>query len=323
MTIGPEGRKAGEQLKEARSFLATQTAEAQNQTLIIGCRNQAAVLARLNRHCQSQTQYQCYPVECVGTIHSVVYNILAAQFGRVVIASCPARNCSNKDGYLLLSERISGQREPTLLKTSLRERIQIHEVGDGEESRFLKNIQKSENSEGSQAKLFSLRKLSVIATSIGLALIVAGLTRVPAAPSPGSGLLRLSIRLVGQSEKTCQTPTSEELAKIPKHMRAAEICTYRALTYQLKLNIDGKEYLNEQVHPGGFKRDRPIYVSREIEIEAGEHEIGFSLEPLESTNPEVVRLDLRKRVEFKPGRVALIHYSPNEKKAVLKEAHHE
>lgn len=320
MTIGPEGRKAGNQVRAARAFLGTVPGVTLEQTLIVGCRNQAGVLARLRKSAQGVAGFQIYPVDCPGTLHSVVYSLLAHRFSRVVIASCPARNCANKDGHMLLTERISGRREPSPVEDAVRNKIRVFQVGEGEESTFFRNLRRGEeNSDGARKFLSWRTRISAVLASLVAVFLVAVATRVPASSGSENGLLRLSVRLVGQNEKTCREPTPEETAKLPRHMRTAEVCTYRALSYRLKLRIDGEESLDEPVHPGGFKGDRPLYVSREFELSPGPHEIKFSMEPVDPGGSSAVRLGLDRTVDFHPGRVVLIHSSPDERSVILKE----
>lgn len=317
MTIGPEGRKGGHQMRAARAFLSSLDGNLAAQTLIVGCRNQSGVLKSLEKKCGSTPGSQLYSVDCPGTLHAVVYGLLAQRFSRVVIASCPARVCVNKDGSMLLNERISGRREPTLPETSLQKKIHVMPVGEGEESAFFRDINGGRELPRARTGFRSV-PLSAVVAGLGIVLLAAALTRLPAPAGSDKGLLRLSIRLVGQNEKTCRAPSPEETAKLPIHMRAAEICTYRSLSYRLKLKVGGREILDESVHPGGLKHDRPLYVSRDIELESGTHPVEFSMEPLES-GTQAVKLELRKDVEFRPGRIALIHYSPDRKNVVLKE----
>ncbi|MBX3039074.1 MAG: cytochrome b N-terminal domain-containing protein [Bdellovibrionaceae bacterium] len=317
MTIGPEGRKGGHQVRAAKAFMASLNGNLAGQTLIVGCRNQSGVLKYLNNSCRTTAGYQLYPVDCPGTLHSVVYGLLAQKFSRVVIASCPERICVNKDGSMLLNERLSGKREPTLPESSLQKKIHVFPVGEGEESAFFRNISSGRELPVARKGLRSIPASAIVA-GLGIVLIAAVLTRSPSPAISDKGLLRLNIRLVGQTEKTCRPPSAEETAKLPLHMRAAEICSYRSLSYRMKLNIDGKEILDEPVHPGGLKRDRPLYVSRDIEVDSGTHRIEFSMEPLEAS-AQTLSLALQKNVEFRPGQIALIRYSPDEKNAVLKE----
>ncbi|MCO5113427.1 MAG: cytochrome b N-terminal domain-containing protein [Bdellovibrionaceae bacterium] len=322
MTIGPEGRKGGDQLKEAKQFLESLNLDKKSldHTLIVGCSNQSAVLKNIDQYCQTQSTYHLYPAECPGTLHSMVYRMFAARFSRVVVASCPSRNCVNKDGYMLLTERMSGDREPTILNPQLRERVHAFPLGDGEEKRFFEVLENTESILESQKTSSWKTRVSALIVSLGLVFLIAGLTRIPGGAGEEEGLLRVSIRLVGQNEKSCQEPSAEEMAKLPIHMRATEVCTYRALSYQLKLSIDGKEHLNEQVHPGGLRRDRPIYVNHEIKVATGVRDVQFSMEPIDSQDESIVSLNLERKVEFNSGQVALLYYSLDTKNADIKES---
>lgn len=336
MTIGPEGRKAGNQLKAARGFLATLETSSNSlprpKTLIVGCSSQVGVHSRLSTQIEKDpSQYVFYPVGCPGTIHAVVYNVLASQFDQVIIASCPQKNCTTKDGYMLLTERLSGERHPTLINPTFRKKINVFEVGDGEESKFFQKISQMNKIDNPNEGLFNDRpswliRFSAILTSIVLVLLLAGLVRVPIKADPAfasSSWLRLSIRLVGQNEKTCEEPSAEKLAATPQHMRALELCTFRAISYQLKLKIDGNELLNQVVHPGGFKQDKPIYVSHELKLSAETHDIEFSFEPIDSKSSSLVSLNLNEKIDFKSNEVVLLYYSPNEKQALVKRLSHE
>jgi len=85
------------------------------------------------------------------------------------------------------------------------------------------------------------------------------------------------------------------------------------------LKVNGREFINEIVHPGGLREDRPIYVNRELAIEPGVHEIDLSLRPLEVGASPVLSLQLKKQIEFASGRVVLVYFSPDQQELVTKE----
>lgn len=119
-----------------------------------------------------------------------------------------------------------------------------------------------------------LRALAVVALAAVCAAALAAGTRVPFAPEPGeTAALRFAWRADHEPVQHCRTPSAEELARLPVHMRRREICERRLPTSRLAVAVDGEMRLDVAVEPVGAERDRPAVVLREIRIAPGTHRV--------------------------------------------------
>ncbi len=119
---------------------------------------------------------------------------------------------------------------------------------------------------------------------MGGALVVAGVlamgagTRVPWAASPDRAELRLAWRFRVPRVERCRTPTPEELAELPVHMRQAEICEGRPASYRLEVHVDDALRHASVVEAAGARGDRPLYVFQALPLEPGDHRLRVSFE---------------------------------------------
>ncbi|NUM88672.1 MAG: hydrogenase iron-sulfur subunit, partial [Bdellovibrionales bacterium] len=269
--------------------------------------NQPETLKRLQRLADTTGKASIYPTECVGTLHMAVVEYLAAHFGKVVLAACPERNCSNKDGHLLLRERLAGLREPTLLGKIPASRIVLQPVGSGEEGQLWSVV------EGKPPRA-SARGFAALAAGFAVALALAFLGMGRWSQPAEQGILRLNWRLVGQVEKHCKPADTHALA----HMRAPEQCTYTMLPYQLEARLDGQPLVSEAVRPSGFRHDRPLYVAKDLRLAPGSHRLEVSFLP-ENPAATTKRLRFSGNVQVSAGRISLVHLTNDQNSLVLKE----
>lgn len=129
------------------------------------------------------------------------------------------------------------------------------------------------------------RRVGALIATVLLALAVGALTRVPyrAADAADGGILRLSWRMRVDPTEHCRTPTGEELARLPAHMRREEICERAIPPHTLRLWVDGEAILERRVRAAGARSDRPLYVLEEVLLEPGTHRIRIRFEPEDET----------------------------------------
>lgn len=311
MTMGPPERKGTHQYQKAKAFVAELDKEKiASETLVLACESQGETVRRFEK-LAAGSNVHLLPVECPATLHMAVVEFLAKHFGRVVIASCPERNCTNKDGHFLLRERLSGNREPGLLGRVPAEKIALHPVGAGEERALWKRLEKGGEGNG--------RGQGIVAVVAGVVLLlgIAFLGRGTAAGSD-DGILRLNWRLSGQSEKVCTTLGSDATKNLPAHMKAPESCRYTMLSYRLMLKVDGKPTVEEIVKPGGFRHDRPLYVTHDLKLPPGRHRVELSFEPEKDVPARKFSLDTE--VNIAEGRIALVYMASEQDRLLVKEA---
>jgi hypothetical protein len=127
--------------------------------------------------------------------------------------------------------------------------------------------------------------------------------------SSDHALVRLSWRAVGERVEECRTPTADELAALPPHMRRQEICEGRLMPFQLAVSIDGAPVFEGRVRPAGTREDRPAYVFQEFPVSPGRHriEVRFAAEIPEGADREDrTPLTLDETVTLEPRTIALV-----------------
>ena len=138
------------------------------------------------------------------------------------------------------------------------------------------------------------------------------------------GLFRMSWRLQGIRIEECRTLSAEEIAALPAHMRRAEDCTGRFADYELEVRIDGAMALTDTIAPAGARRDRPLYVLRDLPLDAGSHEIEVSFDALvpDGTDPGALPLGYRweGRVDLGEREIVLVTLSADASTLIRPEA---
>jgi hypothetical protein len=153
-----------------------------------------------------------------------------------------------------------------------------------------------------------LAGLGVLAALAGLRVV----SFVPyTAERDAGGIVRLAWRARGERVQDCRRRTSEELAKLPVHMRQAEVCEGRVLPYRLSVALDDTQVVNRLVHGAGAREDRPLYVYQELAARPGTHHltVQFTLEggPRPGSLPAAQsRLVLDTTIVLRSRRVVLV-----------------
>lgn len=126
-------------------------------------------------------------------------------------------------------------------------------------------------------------------------------------------VLRVAFRARPERLEVCRDSTPEELAGIPAHMRQARVCTGAPATYRLQVQLDQETIVDEVVHGGGLRGDRPIYVLREAPVAPGERVVSVRLTRQEAGPPAPAdalpdTVAFERRVQMVPHGVTLISY---------------
>ena len=88
--------------------------------------------------------------------------------------------------------------------------------------------------------------------------------------SPAVAVLRLAWTARPERIEDCRPQSEEELAKLPAHMRQAVVCEGTTAAYRLEVRRDGALIADQIVRGGGLRRDRPLYVFRDISLPPGD-----------------------------------------------------
>jgi hypothetical protein len=167
----------------------------------------------------------------------------------------------------------------------------------------------------------AMMRLAGLVLALGLLVALAAGTQIPfAATPPNTAAVRLAWRALGEAALHCRTPSAEELARLPVHMRRREICERRLPTFRLVVELDGARVVDERIAPAGSAGDRAAVVLRELPVAPGAHRlrIEFAAEGEAPGPPK--RLD--QRVVLGAGQVALAMEDPETRGLVLRGGSH-
>ena len=307
LAIGPDGRTAANQLASARHLVAD-TPGSSKMTLLLTCRNNGAVSARLREHVGEDARVRSFDVDCVGTLHPGTVSYLGGHFGAAVIIGCPAQNCVHREGAVLADLRLLAERPPAVpgRLSQLPVRVFHHSMGEWPEIvAALDGRTTFPTNGGAGLARNGLRASLAVAFS---ALLLAGValgSGLPQGAVPAHALLRLGWRLAGQVRERCRDLGPEELARRPVHMRKPRECTTEVLTYDLKAVVDGRVVAEKIVRSPGLRADRPLSVEEDLEIAPGEHQVSVTFGPHDADTGGKV-LSLERKIGFERGRVVLI-----------------
>lgn len=154
------------------------------------------------------------------------------------------------------------------------------------------------------------------------AAFLSGLTWLSHAPlaldDAGQATLRLAWRARPERIEQCVERDVESLAAVPSHMRQTVVCDGFNASYLLEVRVDGALVDRAHVEPGGFRRDRPLYVFREIAVAPGRSAVVVTFSRVEEGESDSSRDVLREAVPrdlrwssaltFAPGRVRVLTY---------------
>ena len=114
-----------------------------------------------------------------------------------------------------------------------------------------------------------IRPAAVLAAAAA-ALALAAASRVPIpVHTTDAALLRVAWSARPERIETCRTPSEAELAALPAHMRQREVCEGTTASYRLEVLRDGALLDTATVRGGGLRRDRQLYVFRELRVPSG------------------------------------------------------
>ena len=90
-------------------------------------------------------------------------------------------------------------------------------------------------------------------------------------------LVKLSFTHAGQRIAPCRALDTQELAKLPPNMRAAERCERERAPVTVEVDIDGRPAFRHVAMPSGLSRDGASSVYQRLRVPAGTHRIQVRL----------------------------------------------
>jgi ferredoxin len=305
LAIGPPGRTATHQLADARALVAS-VAGAERTTLVVACRSDAGLDARLRAWCRARPDVALLEIDCAGTLHPGTVSYLATHFDGVLLVACPPQNCVHREGAVLADARILHEQRPAVPGRIRGQRVAVVHAAGGEWPRLRDALTAFVAGEAPATPRASRRRAAGagVFTAVLLALVALG-SRSPQGADAEHAVLRLGWRLAGQVKETCRDLTAEELARRPVHMRTPRECSAEALAYTLTAAVDGRVVAAKTVRAPGLRADRPLTVEEELPVAPGEHDVTVAFAP-EGGGQAGRSLHLERRVRFERGRVALV-----------------
>ena len=163
-----------------------------------------------------------------------------------------------------------------------------------------------------------------VAVALGFTLALVRLSTLPVRLSQdGDAMLRLTWSARPDRLETCRSQTEEERTRLPVHMRQPEVCTGESAEYRLRVRRNGETLIDELVHGGGWRRDRPLYVYQEVPQTRGTATISVVFErvdpaPVDGATLRVgdtrwaselpPRMSLEREFDFRAGTVVVVTY---------------
>lgn len=315
--VGPPMRTGYEQ-EMLFAEIFTQDGESKNDLdlIIVACTNNSQLCAQLTKYTAQDSAARFLAVECCGCLHSnALWNVLQRSKG-VALIGCPARNCFNRDGLELLSQRIYEKRVPFLNRDIDRNRILISAYSGAEGAavrdslaQFRKNLSNTPSVVGRASYFF--QNLRLFIATAALLLIVAVISQFPVGAPAKYGIVRIAGVLPSRASKNCRLPTESEIASVPFHMRPKEVCDIHPISYQVSLTVDGKLVSEVPVGELGEKTDRPLYLNSDFRAAPGAHTLQVALRHL-GEGDATVNTRCSAEVIIHPAEIYLVRYLRDE-----------
>lgn len=116
---------------------------------------------------------------------------------------------------------------------------------------------------------FALRAAGV-AIAFGLLLAMTWASTAPLRVTTSEdAIVRLSLGARPERIETCRRQSDEELEKLAPQMRQRVICEGVTARYRLSVRRNGQLLHEQVVRGGGIRRDRRLYVSRDLHVRPG------------------------------------------------------
>ena len=128
MGVGPPGRTGKDQLRRVADFAKAHPVGGRD-VVIVTCGNGGGGIGTLE-HFEGAP---VYTVSCAGNLHSsVVEYLLRSGAGGVLVATCPPRDCWNREGPIWAEQRLFHDREAELHERVDKSRVRLVHAAEGE-----------------------------------------------------------------------------------------------------------------------------------------------------------------------------------------------
>lgn len=138
--------------------------------------------------------------------------------------------------------------------------------------------------------------------------------------APSTGVLRLTWSARPERIETCREQSPAEQAQLPAHMRQPRVCEGTSASYRLEVVYNGSVIDSRILRGGGLRRDRRMYVLRDLPVPSGPADLAVRVNRIEDPSPESDAAPpgsaafvpaqplLRARLHVAPREVVLVTY---------------
>lgn len=116
------------------------------------------------------------------------------------------------------------------------------------------------------------------ALTLAVALGAAALSAWPSWQVMPADTAVIHLSLTHSGVRNCRPRTEDELAKLPKNMRTAEICERRRAPVRLEMHLDGQTVVARDLAPSGLAGSGPSRLFTSLEVPAGTHEVALRMQ---------------------------------------------
>jgi len=120
-------------------------------------------------------------------------------------------------------------------------------------------------------------------------------------------IIKVSFSHLGDRE--CRKRTPEELAKLPRNMRAPMDCPRERSDAKVEVDLDDQAIVRHVMHPTGLYKDGISTMYKRIEVKAGTHKLAARLQ--DNIAHEGFKFSKEETIELKPAQVMVIDFNPD------------
>lgn len=126
--------------------------------------------------------------------------------------------------------------------------------------------------------------------------------------APDRSVIKLSMSHFGERE--CRKRSPEELARLPRNMRAPLECRRERSPLAIEVEIDGQTVYRDRIQPSGIARDGVAAVYRRFDVAAGRHALAVRM----NDNAKLAGFNRVRQgtVELKPAQILVIDFNPDQ-----------
>ena len=315
--VGPPERSGREQLEQVEEFCRVEFPQpSPEEVTIITCKHNGRVPKQWQEFAETRSGIHLYFADCCGTVHTQVMERLMQDCGGIFIHACPERNCFNRDGLELLTQRLFYKRVPFLSREIDRRRLEVDASSEQEVEEAMRRAESfnqyiannfSTERDGQTAGIGRLQMIRAVAATICILSLIALLNQFPIGDKADSAVIRFGAKLPAQSAEECRPLSEADKQQLPLHMQLPQICQKRSLSYVLEMFVDRERVLNKTLETSNIRGDGMIFASEEAAVSAGDHEIVVLLGSREPAGTRSM-IEFRRRVSTRAGRIYLVQY---------------